>query len=343
MRTVTYKSVEEKANLFFTGKARPTVQDAAALNRFINARYQEFFEQFFWPEWTPVEERKFRPTYASGSTYAAGAEVYFPATRTYYLALKAVPINEAPEELSGSDYEPNFAYWGAAEASYSGDDWSSTVAYVAGDIVFQPTNETYYQCHTGHTNQTPPNGSYWGALVEFERDIDFEPGATSNQGTTATAIGEIKAIWPANPRKHENLLPIAYDLTSDGIVVRGDEPVVWVEFRLRPNEFTGSVWASGTYAAGDQVYYTTTGEYYVAIASVTTEAPTDTTKWTKLDFPYVLQHAVAQAAYADMLKLSGKTSKYSDEYRESRRLLQREFDKIERQQGQTRQLNVMTR
>lgn len=343
MRTVTYKAVEEKASVLFSGKVRPNTDDAASLNRLINSRYREFFERLFWPEWTVVEQRTFRPAYSAASTYTATQEVYYPATMQYYIALRSVPISTPPATGSNGDYTTDTTYWADAEPEYSADDWSSTSAYVEGDQVYQPTNATYYQCHTASTNQEPPNATYWGALVPFERDIDFTAGTTSNQGTTATSIGEVKAIWPRHPWIHENQLPIAFTLTSDGVLVRGTANVVWVEFRLRPHDFTGATWASGSFAAGDQVYYTVTGEYYVCIATATTELPTDTTKWTKLDFPYVLKDAVAQAAYADLLKVTGKTSKWGEELKEAHRLLAREFDKIERQQGQTGPLNVMTR
>jgi hypothetical protein len=322
---------------------RPTAENAAMLNRFINSRYREFFERFFFPEWTVVEKRTFRPAYDSASTYTATQEVYYPATQQYYLALRSVPITTPPATGSNGEYTTNTTYWADALPEYSAPDWSSTTAYAEGDQVYQPTDGKFYQCHAASTNNEPPNATYWGELVEFQRDIDFTASATSNQGETATGIGEVKAVWTRHPYIHEDACPIAYDVTSDGIIVRGTATVVWLEFRLRPNEFTGSTWASGSFAAGDQVYYTTTGEYYVCIDDATSEVPTNTAFWTKLDFPYVLKDAVAQAAYADLLKATGKTSKWMEEMREAGRLLQREFDKLERMQGQTTSLNVMTR
>lgn len=421
MRTVTYKAVEEKANVLFAGKVRPTTDDAASLNRLINSRYREFFERFMWPELLRVERRTFRPQYVGTTAYAASTatvpvEVFYWPTQSYYQSLRANPITlttltrstvtatatyaaghqlavgsrprvtisgvtptgyngswtvtvtsatqftyTMPADPGGSGSGTMLAgihpadasdqvvpqYWAVSLGEYSGDDWNSTTAYTAsgaaGNTVYQPLDGEYYQCILANTNQSPPNATYWGVLNPFERDIDFEPGATSNQGTTATTIGEVKGVWDANPWISENPFPVRYDTTSDGLVVRGPDNVVWVEFRLRPNDFTGSTWASGSFAVGDQVYYSTTGEYYVCIATATTQAPTDTTKWTKLDFPYVLKDCVAQAAYGDLLKVTGKTSKWGTELNEAFRLLQREFDKIERQQGQTNNLNVQMR
>lgn len=418
MRTVTYKAVQDKANVLFAGKVSATTDDTASLNRFINSRYREFFERFFFPELMLIERRTFRPQYSGTATYAAGTttvpvEVYYWPTQSYYQSLRSSPLTltsltrvtttatatyagghnlttgSAPRiTISGASpagfngtwnvsvtssttftytmpsdpggngsgtilaginpadtaSNPVLQYWAASLPFYSAADWAAGTAYVVGTLVYQPLDGYYYQAIAAHTNQSPPNATYWGLLTAFKRDIDFEPGANSNQGTTATKLGEIKAVWDAHPWTVEDARGQAFEQTSDGLIVRGREPVVWLEFRIRPNDFTGGNWVSGTsYVVGDQVYYTTSGEYYVNIQATSSQLPTATAYWTKLDFPYVLKDAVAQAAFADLLKTTGKTSKWGEEFKEAMRLLQREFDKIERLQGQTRSLNVMTR
>lgn len=37
--------------------------------------------------------------------------------------------------------------------------WSATTAYVIGNRVY--LNGVIYNCILGHTNQTPPNATYW--------------------------------------------------------------------------------------------------------------------------------------------------------------------------------------
>ena len=37
--------------------------------------------------------------------------------------------------------------------------WSSGATYVVGDFV--DLGAQYWQCILGHTNHTPPNGTYW--------------------------------------------------------------------------------------------------------------------------------------------------------------------------------------
>lgn len=413
MRTVTYKSVQEKANLLFAGKVGANTDDTAALNRYINSRYREFWERFFWPEWTVVERRLFRPQYNGASTYAISAEVFYWPTEGYYQSLRAQPLTLDTLTRSGTtatatilaghnlstgdrpiitisgvtptDFNGTWSatitsattftytlpadpgadgsgtmlaginpadasdqvveeYWAVSQGRYSASDWAATATYAVGQQVFQRLDGNFYQCIAAHSNQQPPNTTYWGVLTAFERDIDLDSGATSNQGASATRIGEVKTVWDEHPWRVEDARTQAFQQTYDGLLVRGAEPVVWLEFRLRPVDFTGANWATGTsYIVGDQVYYTTGGDYYVCIQATTSALPTDASFWTKLDFPYVLKDAVAQAAFADLLKSSGKTSKWADELRESFRILQREFDKLERQQGQTTNLNVQTR
>jgi hypothetical protein len=399
--------VQERANTLFTAKAGATTDDQAALRLFINSRYREFYESFFWPEWMTVEKRTFRPAWDGTATYAAGAEAYYWPTQSYFQALVAtMPLTISTLTRAGTtatvtfgaahrlvtNYrvqisgvspaayngiwpitvttstaftftlpsdpgadgsgtmkcgvapadtgdQPANAYWAKSESSYGADDWSTTASYVVGNQVYQPSNGQYYQCHTAHTSQQPPNATYWGVLTEFERRIDYSGG---NQGT-ATNLGRVRRGWDANPKTREDACSMPPLLVSNGVIFKGTWPYLFVEFRLRPNDFTGSNWASGSFAVGDVVYYTTTGEFYRCIAAATTEVPTDTTKWLKMDFPLVLREPVAMAAMADMLKVTGKTSKWATEFNEARRLLHQEFDRIERQQGQTETLNVMTR
>lgn len=422
VRTVTYKSVLDRANVHFAGKVNATADDTASLNVFINARYREFFERFFWQEMMRVEQRTFRPAYDGTATYAASTataatEVYYWPSEAYYQALRNQPVTLTTLERGGTGNltatatyaaghnltvgsTPRITISGAAQATFNGtwtatvtsstqftyvmpadpgadatgtllaginptnsgnqtvtshwavgepeytpsNEWGATVAYSVGTLVYQPLDGRTYQCILAHTNQQPPNTSYWGVLTPFKRDIDFDPSATSNQGATATAIGEVQDVWSKHPWIVEDAEEQDFSLTSDGVVVRGGSQVVYLHFRIRPNDFTGNTWVtSGVHAVGDQVYYTVTGEYYVCIQATSGQNPATTTHWTKLDFPYVLKAAVAHAAYADLLKVTGKSSKWGQELKEAYRLLQIEFDKVERLQGQTKQLNVQTR
>lgn len=59
-------------------------------------------------------------------------------------------------------------------------DWSATKAYVIGDRVY--LNGVIYSCILGHTNQTPPNGTYWA--VSSTDSTEFTGGASTSVAET---------------------------------------------------------------------------------------------------------------------------------------------------------------
>lgn len=316
------------------GQASPGTEDLAAMAEFFPTRLREFWNCYFWPEWTVQEKRQFRLSYNAATTYAATQEVYFPATRLYYLALRTTTGN-AP--ATGSPLALNKAYWAESAGEYSASDWSSTTAYVAGNAVYQPSDEYFYQCHTLNTNQAPPNATYWGRLVPFLRDIDF-------QQTGQNELGDVRKIWDRDAQVNEDAEAISFLVQQTGIVVRGIENVVYVEFRKPTPSFSGAEWSSATaYAVADQVYSTALGDFYKAIQAGTNHLVTDTAYWERIDFPEVLQEVVAYGIFADMLRLDGQTQKSAVQEGRMVQILRKEYDRLERQQGQTTNLNVMMR
>lgn len=63
--------------------------DFAAHIASINRHVERGWQHDFWPEWSPTERRAWRDDWAAGTTYAAGAEVYFTTDDTYYTANSA--------------------------------------------------------------------------------------------------------------------------------------------------------------------------------------------------------------------------------------------------------------
>lgn len=58
-------------------------------------------------------------------------------------------------------------YWHDAPVVVTaGDVWSGATAYVVGDVV--DVAGTFYVCILGHTNQTPPDGTYWLDITSIE-------------------------------------------------------------------------------------------------------------------------------------------------------------------------------
>lgn len=115
MRTVTYQSVLEGV-LRRLGQ-EPASASAERLYQVAEAvadRYRDAFEYYRWPEFTRLEERRFRDTWADG-TYGAGAEVWHAGTQWYWTAPAGATAGQVPgvaaqwEELAGA-WERYVAY-----------------------------------------------------------------------------------------------------------------------------------------------------------------------------------------------------------------------------------------
>jgi len=178
-------------------------------------------------------------------------------------------------------------------------------------------------------------------------------GAVAAGPSSETDIGEIKAIWDRDPQTNNYACRVGgrgpdFRLRGGEAHVLGTQNQVWVEFRRRPNVYTGSLrMATAAYAAGVTVYDVDTGDYWTANQAVSAgESPTSRPdKWDKVEFPYVLAEFVAQSAYAmltDREQEEGPEN-FTIQLSAGWPLLVAELDKIERQQGQTRQLRVVGR
>lgn len=342
MRRVTFKSIREKASALYLGNPTANAKTVLALDVHLNKRAAECWEKFFWPELGLVEERTFRAPWDGATAYAAGAERYHRPSKKYAVALTA-STNQAPYTYANGGWTVNAAYWGASAGSYTAADYVSTTAYVRGDQAYYPETDQWYALFAAtSTGNAPTDPTKWGALPRLKRNVAVD------QSWAATVIGEFENIWEDHPELNAGACEIKFTLGTDGAaIVAGDLTRVWVEFRKRAPSWTGSTFSStATYnTVGTQVYDDTLGDYYISIAAAGAGSSLgDTTKWTRLDFPYVFRDAVPQLAYADLLRGDGMNEKaHGLELGEGWRLLRNEFDKIERQQKQHRPLNVKVR
>ena len=97
--------------------------EKASFAEFIGSRVRQGYEYYPWPETMKVEERQYRPDYASGTTYSNAAsdvdssQVYWPQEDKYYQALKSTAGND-PTDSSG---DVN-AQWAEQGAPYAASD-----------------------------------------------------------------------------------------------------------------------------------------------------------------------------------------------------------------------------
>jgi hypothetical protein len=347
MRTVTYKSVrDEVAGLLGWDRENLSTDDRVTIDGRIAIRLAYAWDVYPWPEWTPVEKRLFRKVYASASTYVATNEVFFYPTRSYYVALRAVPISQPPATKVSGEYVLNDTYWAVSAGSYSGDEYDSAHTYVRGEAAYYPDTDKFYQLHAAtSTGNAPSDAAYWGELVEFERVIEFEQVLAD--GSNATPLGRVHAVYSANPRTQPDKAErLSFFLQDNGVRISGgaSEPIVWVKFSERRPVFSGDVYdATDSYAAGERMYFTD-GDYYLCLSAATAgQTPvTHAAKWALIEFPDIVSRYVIEGVAGDIqAKPEGEGEAYPNEREACHKILEMEWDNIERGQQQDEQLNVV--
>lgn len=361
MRTTSYKSVLARLAGYLGEADGISAEDSILLNNKINLFVRLGWEFYWWPELTVIERRTFRPAWLATTEYPAPtatqpSEVFFPTpgdgqfptdVGSYYQALQD-NTNEPCATLTGSDWVTNDEFWALSCSSYSADLWQDATAYNVGDQVQNPADGRYYQCFSAHTSSGSIDLTQFGILTPFVRSIDYEQ--VDGNGNALTPLGEVRFIWTRDPEYDRYAQKSMFRLRSDFVQVLFTASVVWVEFRLRPSVYTNTVFdPTVSYTSGQQIYDPATGENWTAN---TTTNPGDSptlapTKWDKVPFPYIFAEYVAQSAYAQLVNREemagaqgGQPESFSVMNTAGAPLLQMELDKIERQQGQVRQLNV---
>lgn len=340
MRTVTYQSILDRIASYLGESDGLSVEDAALANVKINFFVRLGWKHFCHPDITRIEKRTFRPTYSATENVVAGDERYFPATQAYYVALvDQTPAVEAPATLTGGAYETNLAYWADATAQPDGEDWTAGTDYALGDTVRNLADGLIYQCHTAHTAGASFDDTKFAELPAFVRSLD--PRAAGE-----TEIGDVASIWDRDPTTNRAARRMRFRLRQGIIQVLGTANVVWVEFRPPPPNFSGVVRSdTATYAAGVTRFDTATGDFWTSNTSIAAgESPTSApAKWDKVEFPEYLAEYVAQSAYAMLTNREQETPEnFTIQLAAGYPLLLAEIQTIERQQGQTRQLNVVS-
>lgn len=342
MLRIPYADVLRKVEALTLGSRNEVgVEHAPALQTHLNTGAGQLWEQFFWPEWTVSEQRQFRQSWSSATTYGAptatsAVERYHVRSGKYFQSLKAVNLNHEPMDDEGIE---NSEWWAESQSSYSGDDYEAG-EFAIGDKVRNPDDNRFYQCHTAHTGTATFDSTKFGILTPFKRSIDYAQSWETN------AIGAVRRIYDKNPDIFFGAAERIHCSLGTAIFVAGEQAVVWVQFRLRAPQWTGERYsATETYGLDDQVQDNDEDgdqDFFKSLAAGNTgNALTDTTKWARIDFPWVLRDAAARAAYSEKLRGDGQADKALAEMGVAMDLASKEFEKIDRQQSQGRALPVV--
>lgn len=189
-------------------------------------------------------------------------------------------------------------------------------------------------------------GEYWpetlrvaAAVVTSSGDIETAP--------VPSDAGEVLEVYNKDPRVTTTATPVSWYLYENGtdrlINLRKTTTPVYAEYRIIRPLLTGDNFSTtATYADGDQVYFG--GQMYDANATTSAaESPTTTaSKWDVVKIPYNFQQYLIRGAYADYLKAIGNNELAMAEDAAAESVLMLETDKLYRQQGQIRRLNMTT-
>lgn len=189
-------------------------------------------------------------------------------------------------------------------------------------------------------------GEYWPDTLRV-----VSAAVTDSDGVEVATFpadaGEVLNVYTKNPRKTTLAAGVAWSIYDDGttryVQLRDNATPVWLEYRIARPSLTGSVYsASSLYAAGDQVYHN--GNFHTAnTAAAVNESPTTaTSKWDVVQVPAIFQSYLIRGVYADYLRATGNNELAMAADRNAESLLMMEADKIYRQQGQVRRLDMQT-
>lgn len=303
MRTVPFQSVlHGTARLLGMNPTRDLgTERAATLTEYLNTVVKPAWQFDWFPEWTTCERRQFRQNYTSGEFLNAGDQRYHIASDAYYQALVLqLAATQAPATPQGGGWLENSAYWAELESCYDAALQEDGEDLAVGDQRKDVDSGITYQIHTAHTAVgTTVDTTKAGALTDFHRTIDFEQEGQTLIGTLKQVCQRDPRVYPTRPGR------LNHRLTGSGLVIV-DSCVpnrVWLEFRLRPPQFTSELWvqpASGQgYDLNDLVYYNA-GVFKSLKGD--NESPTENGEdWEYIGFPEILQQHCQLAAAALLL------------------------------------------
>jgi hypothetical protein len=353
MKVVTLKSVLDRI-AGYLGEARGLdTNDAALATMKVNFFMRLAWLHFWWPELMKIEARALRNFYATGLFVQAGDELYHVASQQYYQALQAQPdATQAPATSTdgGKTWVENSAWWAQSKANYGADLWVDAHDYVVGDQALNPDNGETYQCITDHTSSGTMDLTQFAILTPFRPILAYEQ-------TDKTIIGDVRYVHSLDPQVYPSLaLRYPFTLRDTGVQIQINlpvdltqtspvtptKPIVWVEHRPPLYPFTILAWVEGTfYDKGDVRYYQ--GDCYRSLSGNNDSTPSGLAQWELVPMPEMFAEYAAQSAYAMLTNREQQIPEdFSLQDAAGYPLLLVELDRIERQQGQTRQLNVQS-
>lgn len=331
-------------------------EDMDNMRLWLSMRIRQAWQYQNWPDLKRCEKRHFRdvwsrfgpvldenksPIVEDGEfvyiekLWDLGDECYYPPTGKYYRSLQANHTT-APADANGL---LNASYWSELAATYSGDNWAASTDYVAGDHVFNPETNYFYQCITDHTSTDAFDYDKFVYIDAFERYVQLEQFGE-------TEIGTIFSIWDKNPRVDKSASAVPFETSEHGPVVTKTLSAVWIEFKVAvPDLPLVDYDATAAYAGGERVYFTTAagaGNWYKCVASTVAgySPESQPSFWELVEIPRVFEGFLAMAVLADAYASDGKHEASDKAETTAGELLDNEAFAAVTQQGQANTRSV---
>jgi hypothetical protein len=186
--------------------------------------------------------------------------------------------------------------------------WSIISVYAAGDEIYDPTLDAYYESvQSGNNDHARTDTAWWTPATDLDRYLEI---AASGK----TVIGQLFAVTDLDPRLSSVPTMQPFELRGDRVQFDSDAPnTPWLEFQLMPSPLSPKVWASAENVTTGEVRYYESGIYgdcYIALANNTaTTPPSDAAKWALCSVPDFLAEALAWLISADQLRADGQDEK----------------------------------
>ena len=281
MKTVPYTSIRDGIlRRMGIDAAQPLIpSQSEALVEYTTAALDEAWDFFDWPEIYLTEERT-----PNGSTWVSGGYTYqadYAGTISY--------LGRAP---SGSELTDPL--WRVKKITTTIDGGVLSVE-TAIDIPWTDRFTATYSLDTDNSSGEIP-------YILLDQD-------------NLTPIGTILKIYDKQPGPNAVATPLKFLTGEDRIYITDPAYTggnVWVKFSLPlPRLTTVPYSASASYAPGDLVFFSTTGDCYSARQSTTGNPPTDPEHWRRQRIPHFLAEFLKLRAHAETLFEDGQSDKGS--------------------------------
>ena len=305
MRTTSYKSIRDGVISRMGIDPAQTLMDsqATALAEYLTTAAATSWTFFDWPEIYLTEER------------TPNGSAWFVTGYTYL-----------------SDYVGTIAYFGRAPANSETADLVWRVKKITtnnnGDVLSVETAvNVAWDDRASATYAVSTNNDAEIPYILLDQD-------------NLSPIGEIMAIWDADPTSGVYARKVRYLLNEDRVLLidaTSETGNVWVQFLLPQPRFTTDEYSAGAaYSAGDVVYYNTTGDCYVARQSTTGNLPSDSEYWRRYRIPSFLSDYLKFYALAETLSEDGQMDKANFQFARAEGILQQRMDDAWLRKGEVR-------